>query len=169
MEDVERLFSIGFEKISINTAAFENPTFITALAKKYGNQSVVVSVNILRDFWGKKRIVNNSLKNIDLKCSITDQLKIFQDLGAGEILINDVTRDGMMQGYDIDLINSITSQLDIPVIASGGCGNNDHIRDVILKGGASASSVGSFFVFNGVRKAVLISYPSNEIIKNIIK
>jgi cyclase len=169
LEHAEKLFSLGFEKISINSAAFKNPSFISALAKKYGNQSVVVCVNIFSDFWGKKRIVNNSLKNIDLKCTIIDQLKIFQDLGAGEILINDVTRDGMMQGYDIDLINSITSELDIPVIASGGCGSYNHIKDVIIKGGASASSVGSFFVFNGLRKAVLISYPSNQIIKNLTK
>lgn len=169
MNDAEKLFSIGFEKICVNTIAFKNPSFITTLARKYGNQSVVVSVNLSKDFFGKRIIVNNSLKKIDLKHSITEQLIIFKDLGAGEILINDVTSDGMMKGYDIDLINSITSKLDIPVIACGGCGSYDHIKEVLINGGASAAAVGSFFVFNGARKAVLISYPSQALIKNILK
>jgi cyclase len=168
LEHAERLFTMGFEKLSLNSAAFENPSFVSILSKKYGNQSVVVSVNIFRDFFEKKRIVSNSLKNIKSKYSIIDQLIIFQDLGAGEILINDVSRDGMMQGYDIEFINQITSKLSIPVIVNGGCGSYDHIRDVIKYGGASASAVGSFFVFNGKRKAVLISYPDNHVIKNLL-
>jgi cyclase len=168
LDHAERLFTMGFEKLSLNSAAFENPSFVSSLSKKYGNQSVVVSVNIFKDFLGKKRIVSNSLKNIKTKYSIIDQLIIFQDLGAGEILINDVSRDGMMQGYDIEFINQITSKLSIPVIVNGGCGSYDHIRDVIKYGGASASAVGSFFVFNGKRKAVLISYPDNHVIKNLL-
>lgn len=168
LNDAEKLFSIGFEKMSLNSVAFKNPSFITTLAKKYGNQSVVISVNISRDFFGKKIFVNNSLKKIDLKPSITEQLMIFKDLGAGEILINDVTNDGMMNGYDIDLIKSITSKLDIPVIACGGCGSFNHIKEVLTDGGASAAAVGSFFVFNGARKAVLISYPSQAMIKNLL-
>lgn len=168
--DAERLFNIGIEKISINTSAFKKPSFITELAKKYGNQSVVVSVNINRDFWGKKRIVNNSLEHIDLGGkSIGEQMKIFEDLGAGELLINDVNRDGTFKGYDIELIKSITSKVTVPVIASGGCGSYSDLKDVILNGGAAAAAAGSIFVFNGPHKAVLISYPEREIIKNLLR
>jgi cyclase len=169
LADTERLFSIGIEKISINTSAFKNPLFVTELAKKYGNQSVVVSVNISRDFWGKNRIVNNSLENIGLGGkSIGEQMKIFEDLGAGELLINDVSRDGTLKGYDIELIKSITSKVTVPVIASGGCGSYSDLKDVILSGGASGAAAGSIFVFNGPHKAVLISYPEREIIKKLL-
>lgn len=168
LDDAESLFSIGFEKISLNSAAFSNPSFISELAKRYGNQSVVVSVNIDKDFWGRKRIVNNSLNNIEIKYSIPEQIKIFEDFGAGEILINDVNRDGTMKGYDIELINSITRKINIPVIACGGCSSYNDIKEVINNGGASAAAAGSFFVFNGIRKAVLISYPNRTIIKNIL-
>jgi imidazole glycerol-phosphate synthase subunit HisF len=167
--DADRLFSIGIEKICINTSAFKKPTFVTELAKKYGSQSVVVSVNINRDFWGKKRIVNNSLEHIDLGGkSISEQMKIFEDLGAGELLINDVNRDGTFKGYDIDLIKNITSQVTVPVIASGGCGSYSDLKEVILDGGAAAAAAGSIFVFNGPHKAVLISYPEREIIKKLL-
>lgn len=169
LRDAERLFSIGIEKISLNTSAFKNPLLITELANKYGSQSVVVSVNISSDFWGKKRIVNNALKNIGLGAPLMEeQVKIFENLGAGELLINDVSRDGTMKGYDFELIKSITNKVTIPVIACGGCGSYADLKDVILKGGASAAAAGSFFVFNGPHKAVLISYPERKFIKNIL-
>jgi cyclase len=168
LSDAERLFSIGIEKISLNTAAFKTPLLISEMAKKYGNQSVVVSVNISRDFWGKRRIVGNSLDNIVTPHSIPEHMKIFEDLGAGELLINDVSRDGTLKGYDIELISNITSKVHIPVIACGGCGNLQHLKDVINKGGAAAAAAGSFFVFNGPRRAVLISYPDRITIKKIL-
>lgn len=168
LESAERLFSIGIEKISVNTAAFTDPSLITELAKKYGNQSVVISINIQKDFWGKRRIVNNFMENIDIRGnSIPEEMKIFEDLGAGELLINDVSRDGTMKGYDIELISSITSKVNVPVIACGGCGNYDHLKEAINNGGASAAAAGSLFVFNGPRKAVLISYPDRVTIKKI--
>jgi cyclase len=169
LKDAEHLFSIGIEKISINTAAFKNPTLITELAKKYGNQSVVVSVNIYKDFRGKRLIVNNSLETNDKGYSISEQMKMFEGLGAGELLINDVNRDGTMKGYDIELISSITSKVTIPVIACGGCGSYSDFKEAINDGGASAVAAGSIFVFNGPHKAVLITYPERNIIKNLTK
>lgn len=169
LTDGERLFSIGIEKISLNTPAFKDPSLITELAKRYGNQSVVVSVNIHKDFWGKRSIVSNSKEYININGhSIPDQMKIFEDLGAGELLINDVNRDGTLKGYDIELIESITNKVTIPVIACGGCGSYSHLKDAILNGGASAAAAGSIFVFNGPHKAVLISYPDRKTIKNLL-
>jgi cyclase len=169
LEDAEKLFSIGIEKISLNSTAFKNPELISKLAAKYGNQSVVVSVNINKDFWGKRHIVTNSMEKIPMKTdSISSEMKAFEELGAGEILINDVNRDGTMKGYDVELISSITSKVDVPVIACGGCGSYGDIKDVIFNGGAGAAAAGSIFVFNGPRKAVLISYPDRLTIKKII-
>jgi cyclase len=169
LEDAEKLFSIGIEKISLNSTAFKNPELISKLAAKYGNQSVVVSVNINKDFWGKRHIVTNSMEKIPLKTdSISSEMKAYEELGAGEILINDVNRDGTMKGYDVELISSITSKVDVPVIACGGCGSYGDIKDVIINGGAGGAAAGSIFVFNGPRKAVLISYPDRLTIKKII-
>lgn len=169
LEDAEKLFSIGIEKISLNSAAFKNPEMISKLASKYGNQSVVVSVNINKDFWGKRYFVTNSLEKIPMKTdSILNEMKSFEELGAGELLINDVNRDGTMKGYDIELISSITSKVNVPVIASGGCGSLKDIKEVIIGGGAAAAAAGSIFVFNGPRKAVLISYPDRLTIKKIM-
>ena len=100
--------------------------------------------------------------------SISSEMKAFEELGAGELLINDVNRDGTMKGYDIELISSITSKVNVPVIACGGCGSYGDIKDVIFSGGAGAAAAGSIFVFNGPRKAVLISYPDRLTIKKII-
>jgi cyclase len=169
LEDAEKLFSIGIEKISLNSAAFKNPQLISKLAAKYGNQSVVVSVNINKDFWGKRYIATNSSEKIPMKTdSISSEMKTFEELGAGELLINDVNRDGTMKGYDIELISSITSKVNVPVIACGGCGSYGDIKDVIINGGAGGAAAGSIFVFNGPRKAVLISYPDRLTIKKII-
>lgn len=167
IKDAEALFNIGIEKISFNTAAFKNPSIISEMAKKFGNQSVIVAVNVGKDDKHGHCIVDNSMAMIYNRNSMFEIIKRFEDLGAGEILINDVNRDGTMEGYDIELIRSITSRVTVPVIACGGCGNYGHLRDVIDEGGASAAAAGSIFVFNGPHKAVLISYPEHNLIKSI--
>lgn len=168
LNDAEILFKIGVEKISINTIAFKDPKLITELAKNFGSQSVVVSVNIYCDIWGKYKFVNNSLNSICNNYSIYEQIKIFEDYGAGEILVNDVNRDGMMNGYNFELIKGVSSSVSIPVIACGGSRTIDDMRKVILECGASAAAAASMFVFNGKYNAVLISYPDWKIIKKLL-
>jgi len=89
-----------------------------------------------------------------------DFAQLVQEMGAGEIVLNSIDRDGTLQGYDIDLIKSVSSVVSIPVIASGGAGKLSHLVEAINLGGASAVAVGSMFVLHGKHRAVLISYPS---------
>jgi cyclase len=113
--------------------------------------------------------VDNSTKSIVSNLSIPESIKWLESHGVGEILINDVNNDGVMKGYNIDLMKIATSISSVPIIACGGCGSLDHISEVFSEAGVSAAAAGSFFVFNGKHKAVLISYPSQSVISNFLK
>lgn len=158
IDDIKFIFNLGLEKIVINSYAIEDPSFIKKSSERFGSQSIVVSIDVKKNFWGKYEIVaSNGFKaqNREPMAFAT----LMQKMGAGEILLNSIERDGTMSGYDLELIRMIASQLDIPVIASGGAGNLMHFSEA-LKAGASALAAGSMFVFHGKHRAVLVSYPS---------
>jgi cyclase len=163
----KKLFSVGVEKICLNTAALKNPDLIKELANTFGNQSVVVSINIQRNWLGKIYVVDNQLKKVEVK-DIVEFIKQFENLGAGEIFINDVDNEGAMKGYDLDFIGTIASELNVPLIACGGAGNKDDIKMLLKNTKVSAAAAGSIFVYNGPRKAVLISYLEPSELKEIL-
>lgn len=167
LEVADSLFKTGVEKVCINSPAFKIPNLITTISNRYGSQSTVVSVNILSDNSGGQFIVDNKLKTIITGGSIIEKIHEFVELGAGEVFINDVTRDGTMRGYNTELISSISHSLEVPVIACGGCSSYPNLKDAI-DAGASGAAAGSIFVFNGPKKAVLISYPDRQTIKEIL-
>jgi len=163
MDQIEQLFKIGVEKIILNSAIFENKNLIKDASKIYGSQSIVVSLDVKKDFWGKQKIYSHSgNKKQDL--DILSAFEIIQDLGSGELIINSIDKDGTMQGYDLELINKASSVLDIPVVAVGGAGSIKHLVEAV-NAGASGVAAGSMFVFQGVHKAVLISYITAEQLK----
>ena len=122
---------------------------------------------IIFDFFGKLNIIK-PYNNKKISISVNDYILDMQDRGAGEILVNDINRDGVMQGMNLDFIKNISKELQIPLIAAGGVGDLQHIKEGI-DAGASAVAVGSFFVFNGPLKAVLISYPDYNTLQNLFK
>lgn len=161
MEDIKRIFHIGFEKVVINTAFVENPDLIKEASKYAGSQSVVVSIDagksLLKSYCcyirgGTKRIT----KAPDVLAEIA------QNLGAGEILLNSVDRDGTMQGYDMELVKKVAEKVTIPVTACGGASGIDDIKKVLNEGKAHAAAAGSMFVYYGKKKAVLINMPSEK-------
>lgn len=163
----KKLFSVGVEKICLNTSALKNPNLINDLANTFGNQSVVVSLNIQRNWLGKINIVDNQFKKVEVK-DIVEFIKHFEHLGAGEIFINDVDNEGTMKGYDLDFIGTIASELNVPLIACGGAGNKEDIKMLLKNTKVSAAAAGSIFVYNGPRKAVLISYLEPSELKEIL-
>lgn len=167
VEIAKKIFAAGVEKICLNTSALKNPDLITKLANTFGNQSVVVSLNIQRNWLGKINIVDNQLKKIEVK-DIIEFIKHFEYLGAGEIFINDVDNEGTMKGYDLDFITTIASELNVPLIACGGAGKKDDIKMLLKNTKVSAAAAGSIFVYNGPRKAVLISYLEPSELKEIL-
>ena len=162
LNQVEKLFSIGVEKISINTSALKNPQFIKILSDIYGSQSIVVSIDIKENIFGKKKIFDSSNSKI-LNLNINDQIKKYIDLGAGEILINNVNKDGTLSGFDFSILDVIDTKINVPIILNGGINSYDQINKILKNENIDAVGVGALFIYYGPHNAVLISYiPENE-------
>lgn len=161
LEDIRTILNLGVEKISINSYAVENPSFIRAAADYAGSQSVIVSMDVKKNLRGRYEILTRGGR----KATGLNPVKFAVEMekqGAGELLLNSMDRDGMMQGYDIELIKLITGAVGIPVVACGGAGKTQDLADAVKRGGASAAAAGSLFVFQGAHRAVLVSYPTSE-------
>jgi len=133
----ERVLKLGFEKIALNTHALTNPNLITEISKVFGSQSVIVSIDVKTNFWGKQQCRGLSGK-LNSKRMPVDWAKEVQDRGAGEILLTSIDREGTWSGFDIDLIRSVADSVSIPIIAHGGGGTVQHICEVVKAGHASA-------------------------------
>lgn len=164
--EAKGLLAAGAEKIVISTAAINNPVLITKMADVYGSQSVVVSIDVKKNLWGKYEVFILSGSK-GTKIDPVTHARNVEKLGAGEILINSIDRDGTMQGYDIELIKKISKAVTIPVIACGGAGRLEDFREAVIIGGASAVAAGSLFVFQGKRRAVLTNYPGKKELEGI--
>lgn len=161
LEDIKQILSLGVEKVSINSYAVENPSFIKSAADLFGSSTIIVSIDVKKKLFGKYEIFTHS----GTKATGLNPVEFAVEMGkmgAGELLINSIDKDGMMQGYDIELVKSVTERVTIPVIACGGAGKIDDLAEVVKKGGASAAAAGSLFVFHGKHRAVLINYPTPE-------
>ena len=158
VEQIRKLIQSGIEKIIINTQALENPEFVRSACDTFGSSTIVGAMDVKKNFWGKYHIYVHTKRTM-LAVEPVEYAGTLQQLGVGEILVNSVDHDGMMNGYDINLVSRISQAIDVPLIACGGCGSIDDIHRVINEGGASAAAAGSFFVFHGKHRAVLITYP----------
>ena len=160
LEDIKTLVHLGVEKVIINSYAFENPDFISEAARTFGSSTIVVSIDVKKNFFGKYEVfVWGGRKNTSKNPK--DYALEMERRGAGEIFLNSIDRDGVMKGYDLSLIRSVSSAVNIPVIACGGAGKIEDLG-MAVNGGASAVSAGSLFVFWGRQKGILINFPSDE-------
>lgn len=166
IEDVQRLLKAGAEKVVLNTIAVENQNFVKEAANAFGNQSITVSIDVKKSFFGKYEVFINSGKK-NTKLNPVEFAKEIEQKGAGEIFINSIDLDGTCEGYDLKLIKMVSDVVSIPVIACGGAGNIVDFRRAVLEGGASAVAAGSMFVFHGRRQAVLINFPNKDEIRRV--
>lgn len=160
IEQIKKLFTIGYEKAVINSMLVKNPDFVKQAAKIFGSQSIVGSIDA-------KEIHNNYVCVIDgghklVKISPGTLAKKAERLGVGEILINSIDQDGKMNGYDLELVNQTADAVHIPVTACGGAGGIQDLKQVLQEGRAHAAAAGSMFVYYGRQKAVLITAPSER-------
>ena len=165
LSQAKKIFSLGVEKIAIQSACYKNSTFVKDLSDYFGSQSIIVSIDIKRNWLGKYGIFSKTINKLKIKNWKEFLIEVARQ-GAGEILINSVNKDGTLTGPDLNLIKSLNGLIDIPIIYSGGVSNLDDMKNVI-DNGASAVAAGAFFVFKGPRKAVLISYPNYEDLEKI--
>jgi len=161
LQQAKEIMYNGIEKIILNKSAVANPVLIEEIAGQFGSQSVVISVDVKKNLFGKYGVyIDNGTRRIDI--DVFDYVRKCEDHGAGEVLLTAIENDGTYSGYDLDIIRKITSCVSIPVIANGGASGIADFKIAILDGGASAVSAGSMFVFQRPHNAVLISYPSVE-------
>ena len=168
VEQMKTIYSLGVEKISISSQAVLNPKLIKEASNIFGNQSVIVTIDIKKDLWGNRKVfIYNGEKNT--KLNPIDFIKQVESLGAGELVINSCDNDGVMKGYDIELLKAIKSNVKIPIIALGGAGNLNHIKEVFETTKVDAVACGSMFVYQGPLKGVLISYPPYQRIQEVLR
>lgn len=162
VEQFDRIISLGVEKVAVSSAAVDDPTLISRAAARIGSQSVVVVIDVKKSgLLRKPEVVTlNATKRSGLDPT-TFAVKL-QELGAGEIVLNNVDRDGEMKGYDFDLIDSVRNVISTPLTVLGGAGSLDDIRSLVSRYGVIGAAAGSLFVFKGKYRAVLINYPSLE-------
>ncbi|MCR4336552.1 MAG: AglZ/HisF2 family acetamidino modification protein [Candidatus Omnitrophica bacterium] len=167
MEDLQKLFTLGIEKVAINTYAIENPSLIKEAAISFGSQSIVVAVDVKKNIWGKYMVCSHGgQKPVNL--SAIEHVQKMAEMGAGEIFLNSIDRDGTWNGYDLDLIRMISASVQIPVIACGGAGSVDDFGRAVKEGGASAVAAGSMVVYQGKDLGVLINFPNREKLEKVL-
>lgn len=164
--DIKKLLSLGVEKVAINTHAIENPSFVTKASEIAGSQAIIVSIDAKKTAEGKYEVFTHGGRN-STGLEPVALAKKMEKLGAGEVLLTSIDKEGTMEGYDVDLIRSVSRAIGIPLIACGGAGKVEHFKDAI-DAGAAAVAAGSMAVYIGTSRAVLISFPSPKELKKVL-
>jgi cyclase len=161
VEQAKKIIGLGVEKVAISSEAVNNPLLISAIANEIGSQSVVVVLDVKKRLFGKYEVMtHNGNKKTGLMAP--EFAKRVESLGAGEVVINSIDRDGQMQGYDLTLAVKIRESISIPITILGGAGSLNDIQALVKDCGVIGAAVGSLFVFKGKYRAVLINYPSQD-------
>lgn len=161
VEQAQKIFGLGIEKIALSSAVLETPGLITQIADRVGAQSVIVVLDIKKKLFGGYEVYTHNAK----KGTGINPFKFIEEaqrLGAGEIVINSIDQDGVMKGYDMALIDKAREKTSLPMTVLGGAGSLEDIKEVIDKHEIIGVAAGSLFVFKGKYKAVLINYPAKE-------
>jgi cyclase len=160
VEQVKTVIGLGVEKVAISSAAVSNPRLIAEAAEAVGSQSVVVVLDVrprprsnTYEVWIRNATVNTGRLMLEVAAEL-------EKLGAGEIVVNAIERDGRMQGYDLEMARQINASARVPVTILGGAGSLQHIEELVRNFGVIGAAAGSLFVFKGVYRAVLVNYPS---------
>ena len=160
LNDAKKIFSIGFEKVVVNSNSFNNLQLIESISNHFGAQSVVGSIDVKESFFNGYKIYSHHGK-VKQNDDVITWAKKLEDSGVGELLITSIDREGSWSGYDINLIESINKVVQVPIIANGGCGSVQHIEGVVKKTNVSACAVGSLVVYQKKGMGVLVSFPKS--------
>ena len=167
ISDMEKILSLGVEKIIVNNILTKNIVLIDKASKKFGSQFLVASIDFKKNIFGNYYIYNHTNKQ-SIEKNIEKYIKFISSTGVGEIYINNVDRDGMMNGFDVDLISRVVGNTNLPVVVCGGLKGLEDFQKA-YNVGCSGASAGSYFIFQGKHRAVLISYPDKDAINKFIK
>lgn len=162
ISQVDLLFQLGIEKVVLNSILSTDLELVKQVSEKYGAQSVVASIDIKKNLFGKYNVYTHSGER-KIKGTIEDYIKKVLKAGVGELFVNSIDRDGTFQGFDLNLIEQLSKLSEVPLVACGGAQNVECITKAI-KNGASAVAAGSMFIYRGEQKGILINYPSQSLL-----
>jgi cyclase len=157
VEEIRKIFALGVEKVALNSMAVEDPSFVERASMEFGRQSIVVSVDAKKS--GSTYTVFTQGGRRSTEEEVISYARRMESLGAGELLLTSMDRDGTMEGFDVELVQRVTANVRIPVVACGGAGSLEDIKNVVHQGKASAAAIGSMAVYHGRNRAVLIGFP----------
>lgn len=163
--EIRRILSLGVEKVVLGTAAAVDPNLISGAAGVFGNQAVIVSVDVRRQRSAYEVFVESGRRGTGKAPEA--YARQAEELGAGELLLNAIDQDGVMKGYDLDLIRRVAEAVTIPVIACGGAGERADLP-LALRAGASAVAAGSLFVYRGRERGVLVNFPERPALEALL-
>lgn len=167
LDQVRRIFSLGFEKVVINSAGYGSGELIQQASAIFGVQAIVASIDVRKTLMGRYELMSHGGRTKQAG-QLKDHIARLERLGVGEIFINAIDRDGTQSGYDLKLVKEVSAACSVPVIACGGAGSIEHFAEAVHQGGASAVAAGSMFVFVGPHRAVLITYPDRELLSRAL-
>ncbi len=166
VDDISVIFNIGVEKVSLNASALHDPELVRSAAETFGSQSVVVAIDVKKSLWGKYEVYDH-VAGKSAKIDPVDYALRMEALGAGELLVTSVDKEGTWEGYDTQLLKRITSAVHVPVIAHGGAGNIEDFARAVAVGGASAVATGSMVVYQKKDLGVLINFPRRDALDDV--
>jgi cyclase len=159
LEDIRAILSAGAEKVVIGSQAARHPEFVRQAADEFGSSTIVVCIDVKRSYFKGQRVWSvNATRPTDH--SPVEFAELMTKSGAGEIILQSIDRDGTMKGYDIELIGSVASKVEVPVVALGGAGKKQDLISAYTTGNANALAAGSLFVYKDRKRGVLINYPA---------
>lgn len=168
VEQAQKIFSLGVEKIALSSAIIENPKLIKDISIRVGAQSIVAVLDLKKRLFGGYDLFTHNASRRH-RINVLTYIESLQDLGVGEIVINSIDKDGTMTGYDFDLLDMIKPALSVPVTVLGGAGNISHIAKLVRKYPIIGAASGSLFIFKGKYRAVLINYPTQKEKENLLE
>lgn len=168
LDQAKAVFDIGFEKVAINTQAVENGALIGEIARHYGSQAVIASIDVKKSLFGGQTVRTMAGKH-NTKRNPVEWARAVEQLGAGEILLTSIDREGTWEGFDLDLVRSVTDAVSIPVIAHGGAGSIEDIGKVVKQSRASAVALGSMVVFQKKDMGVLVNFPDPKKLAEVMR
>lgn len=166
IEQIQKLFQLGIEKVVLNSVLAENLNLVKEAVAIFGSQSIIASIDVKKTLLGKYAAFTHAAKK-KVKMPLNDYIQSVVAAGVGEIFLNSIDRDGTYQGYDLTLIQQLSEAVDVPLVACGGAATLADFKKGI-EAGASAVAAGSFFVYRGKSKGILINYPDPSELKQLV-
>jgi cyclase len=166
LEDIRRIIESGAEKVILNSIAGEDHSFVTEAANTFGSSTITICIDVKKDFFGREKVwIRAGTRSVEY--GPVRFAKLMEECGAGEIIIQSIEKDGLMTGYDEQLVKRIAESVTIPVVALGGAGNPGHMAHLNRVVSLNGLAAGSMFVYHGPRHAVLVNYPTQTELRSI--